>query len=60
MSNNEIEKYLNTLEQGLAEAEKLMLQEKANRGESVINSDENGNIIRVPASEIIEKYPQFQ
>ena len=60
MSEKEIEAYLENLEIGLAEAEKKMLQEKAVRGESVVYTDSNNNVVHIPASEVIKKYPQFQ
>ena len=60
MSNKEIELYLKTLDEGLAEAEKTMLQEKASRGESVVNCKEDGTIVYIPAKDIIASYPQFQ
>ena len=60
MSNKEIESYLKTLDEGLAEAEKNMLQEKASRDETVVNCQEDGTIVYVPAKDIIASYPQFQ
>lgn len=60
MSNKEIEEYLRVLDEGLAESEKLMLQEKAANNEDVINADSNGKIVRIPAKDIIAKYPQYQ
>lgn len=60
MSNKEIESYLKTLDKGLAEAEKAMLQEKAIRGENVVNSKEDGTIVFIQAKEIINAFPQFQ
>lgn len=58
MSNNEVENYIRNLDEGLAEAEKIMLEEKANRGELLVNSDANGNIIRVSARDVIAHFPQ--
>lgn len=60
MSNKEIESYLKILDEGLVEAEKIMLQEKASRGETVVNSNEDGTIVYIPAKDIIAAYPQFQ
>ena len=60
MSYKEIESYLKTLDDGLAEAEKKMLQEKASRGETVVNCKEDGTIVYISAKDIIASYPQFQ
>lgn len=54
MSNKEIESYLKILDEGLGEAEKIMLQEKASRGETVVNSKEDGTIVYIPAKDIIQ------
>lgn len=54
MSNKEIESYIKKLDEGLAEAEKQMLKEKAARNETVVVSDVDGNISRIQAKDIIE------
>ncbi len=48
------------LKRGLEIAEKRMLKEKALRGQDVIVCDENNNIRRIPAEEVISKNPIFQ
>ena len=60
MSNKEIEAYLKTIEEGLIESERILLKEKAANNESVINCDENGDIVRIPAKDIIAKNRQYQ
>lgn len=60
MSNKELEQYLDTLDKGLFEAEKKMLQEKAARHETVVNADDDGNIHYVLASDIIAQHPEYK
>ncbi len=60
MSNKEIEAYLKTIEEGLIESERILLKEKAANNESVINCDENGDIVSIPAKDIIAKNRQYQ
>ena len=60
MSNKEIEAYLKTMEEGLIESERILLKEKAANNESVINCDENGDIVSIPAKDIIAKNRQYQ
>lgn len=58
------EQYLSSmgqkLEQGIFLARKRMLHEKALRNQDVIIADSNGNILRVPAKEIIASHKEFQ
>ena len=60
MSNKGIEAYLKTIEEGLIESERILLKEKAANNESVINCDENGDIVSIPAKDIIAKNRQYQ
>lgn len=60
MSNKEIEAYLKTIEEGFIESERILLKEKAAKNEPVINCDENGNIVRIPAEDIIARHRQYQ
>ena len=60
MSNKEIAAYLKTIEEGLIESERILLKEKAANNESVINCDENGDIVNIPAKDIIAKNRQYQ
>ena len=49
MSNKEVEEYIKRLDEGLALAEKEMLQDKASRNESIVYSDSHGHIKRALA-----------
>lgn len=53
MSNNEIENYIATLDKGLEEAERVMLEEKALRNESIVIAEKDGTIKNVPAKEVL-------
>ena len=60
MSNKEMREFSEKLKRGLEIAEKRMLKEKALRGLDVIVCDEDNNILRIPAEEVISKNPIFQ
>ena len=60
MSEKELEKFRNKVREGLLEAERTMLHEKATRGESCVYQDDNGNIYRVAAKDVIAANPRFQ
>ena len=47
------------LKRGLEIAEKRMLKEKALRGQDVIVCDEDNNIRRIPAEEVIQRIQSF-
>jgi hypothetical protein len=53
MSNKEVQELAERLRDGLAIAEQRMLEEKALRGQDVIVCDDNDNIQRIPAKELI-------
>ena len=53
MSNKEVQELAEKLRDGLAIAEQRMLEEKALRGQDVILCDDNDNIQRIPAKELI-------
>ena len=55
MSNKEVQDLAERLRDGLAIAEQRMLEEKALRGLDVIVCDENDNIQRIPAKELISE-----
>ena len=59
MSNKEMREFSEKLKRGLEIAEKRMLKEKALRGQDVIVCDEDNNIRRIPAEEVISKNPIF-
>ncbi|MCR5078205.1 MAG: ribosome recycling factor [Prevotella sp.] len=60
MSNKELEAYFKTLEEGFTTSEKKLLQERAAHNASVINCDEEENIVSVPAKDIIAAHSQYQ
>lgn len=60
MSNKEIQEFNEILRRGLELAEKRMLEEKALRGQSVVVCDKDGNIIRIPAKQVIADNPIFK
>lgn len=53
MSNKEVQDLAERLRDGLAIAEQKMLEEKALRNQDVIVCDDNDNIQRIPAKELI-------
>ena len=53
MSNKEVQELAERLRDGLAVAEQRMLEEKALRNQDVIVCDDNDNIQRIPAKELI-------
>ena len=53
MSNKEVQELAERLRDGLAIAEQRMLEEKALRNQDVIVCDDNDNIQRIPAKELI-------
>ena len=53
MSNKEVQDLAERLRDGLAIAEQRMLEEKALRGLDVIVCDDNDEIQRIPAKELI-------
>ena len=55
MSNKEVQDLAERLRDGLAIAEQRMLEEKALRGQDVIVCDDNDNIQRIPAKELISE-----
>lgn len=54
MSNKEVEEYIKKLDDGLALAEKEMLQDKASRNESIVYSDSHGHIRHALAADVLE------
>lgn len=53
MSNKEVQELAERLRDGLAVAEQRMLEEKALRNQDVIVCDDNDNIQRIPAKELL-------
>lgn len=55
MTEQEIEDFLNKVETGLAEAQHNMLVEKALHNQYLIITDKVGNVVRVPAKQLLEE-----
>lgn len=53
MFNADFKDFLIRLDAGLAEAEDVMLRDKASRGESCVYADKAGRIYRVPAKDVL-------
>ena len=53
MSNKEVQALAERIKEGLEIAEREMLEEKALRGQDVVVCDDNNNIQRIPASQVI-------
>lgn len=60
MSNREYFEFSKKLDEGLLLAEKRMLHEKALRGETVVVCDDNDQIVRIPACQVIAEHQIFQ
>ena len=60
MSEKDFILYVEALDKGLLEAERTMLHEKAARGESCVYQEDNGQIYRVAAKDVIAANPRFQ
>lgn len=58
MTAIESKEYQEKLERGLALAERRMLEEKAIRGEILVQGTPDGRVVHVPAREVLERlYP---
>lgn len=53
MSNKEVQALAERIKEGLEIAEREMLEEKALRGQDVVVCDDNNNILRIPASQLL-------
>ena len=53
MSNKEVQALAEKIRVGLDIAEREMLEEKALRGQDIIVCDDNNNIQRIPASQLL-------
>lgn len=60
MSDKELESLRDKIRTGLVEAERIMLHEKAARGESCVYADDSGRIYRIAAKDVIAANPKFQ
>ncbi|MBP3227180.1 MAG: hypothetical protein J6M53_00150 [Bacteroidaceae bacterium] len=55
MSDKEVEAYFEKLKEGLALAEKRMLEDKMLRGEDVLQARSDGTVYSEPASVVYER-----
>ena len=53
MSNKEVQALAEKIRDGLETAEREMLEEKALRGQDIVVCDDNNNIQRIPASQLL-------
>ena len=60
MSDKELELYLERIDAGLMESRKKLLNEYAMRGDSLVESDDEGNVVHVPAKEILDRHPELR
>ena len=59
MSDLELDDFLQKIESGLQESRKQLLNEYALRNDSLVIGDDNGNVMEVPAKEILAKHPEL-
>lgn len=60
MSDKELEVYIDAIEEGLKESHKKLLHDYALHNDSLIVGDGNGNVVHVPAREILERHPELR
>ncbi len=60
MSDKELEVYIAAIEAGLKESHKKLLNDYALHDDSLIVGDGNGNVIHVPAKEILDRHPELR
>ena len=53
MTNKEVQALAEKIRDGLEIAEREMLEEKALRGQDIVVCDDNNNIQRIPASQLL-------
>lgn len=59
MNDIELDDFLKKIETGLQESRKQLLNEYALRNDSLVVGDDNGNVLEVPAKEILARYPEL-
>ncbi len=59
MSEIEVEEYLRKIDEGLKESRKKLLHEYALRDDSLVVGDTEGNVLHVPAKEILAQHPEL-
>lgn len=48
------------IDEGLSESRKKLLKEYALHDEALVESDENGNVVYVPARDILAEHPELR
>lgn len=59
MNDIELDDFLKKIESGLQESRKQLLNEYALRNDSLVVGDDNGNVLEVPAKEILARHPEL-
>lgn len=59
MSEIEVEEYLQKIDKGLEESRKKLLHDYALHDDSLVVGDMNGNVLHVPAKEILAQHPNL-
>lgn len=59
MSNIELNDFLQKIENGLQESRKQLLNEYALHNDSLVVGDSSGNVLDIPAKDILAKHPEL-
>lgn len=59
MNDIELDDFLKKIETGLQESRKQLLNEYALRNDSLVVGDDNGNVLEVPAKEILARHSEL-
>ena len=60
MSDKDLELYLSKIEEGLEESRKKVINDYALHDDSLVVSDGHGNVVHVPARDILAKHPELR
>lgn len=60
MSEQDLELYLKKIDEGLSKSRKKLLKEYALHDEALVESDEDGNVVYVPARDILAEHPELR
>lgn len=60
MSDKDLKSFIAKIEEGLAESRKKLLNEYALHDDSLVESDNEGNIVHVPARDILGHHPELR
>lgn len=59
MNEIEVEEYLRKIDEGLKETTKKLLHDYALHNDSLVVGDTEGNVLHVPAKEILTQHPEL-